>query len=350
MLKIAVQNPGFAFADESRNYNGYNYIFFQKYATAAYRCTQPIDTAQKERKFFGKPLLFDAEALNKQADVLVCFNGEPYLFGNEPEAGFYGLKLYHAMDYVFRASESCRLYRTAGVDYLFGYCRHDIHSPFFQEYYGPYQGKVIDVPFGYGQRFLDADKPFEERQNKAVALGSVNPVDDPLCPPGILDEYKSYYGDEQFTHKLRRTIVLNRKAWQEEIDSTWLPDFPDTKNVSYDPVTVMNEYTMFINDAGIMNFPPARTYEGIAAGCVMVGEELPVYAELGFRDGYNAILFEPGKYEQMIEKIRYYQVHIDELRVIHENAKKLLPRYTHEQIADRLYETIKGIAGQRGIA
>ena len=171
-------------------------------------------------------------------------------------------------------------------------------------------------------------------------MGSVNPVDDPLCPPGVLDEYKAYYKAESFTHKLRREIVQNRDKWKNEIDAELLPSYPDTKNIDYDPVEVMGHYTMFINDAGIMNFPPARTYEGIAAGCVMVAEELPIWKELGFQDGYNAVLFQAGNYEQMIGKIQYYMQNGELLNKMQKNARRLLPEYSHECIADKLFKDI----------
>lgn len=341
MLRIAVQNPVFLFRDQERSYTGYDFVFFRKYASIAYRCTAPVDCAEKEAVLSGKKTLFCAEDLEREADVLVCFNGEPYLFGNEPERNFHGLKVYHTMDFVFRAEHSSQLYRSAGVDYLMGYCRHDIHSGFFRKYFADYSGKIIPVPFGYGKRFLAAGCiPFKDRKNKAVALGSVNPVDDPLCPPGVLDEYKAYYRTEEFTHKLRREIVRNRDKWKKEIDAELLPSYPDTKNIAYDPVAVMGNYTMFINDAGIMNFPPARTYEGIAAGCVMVAEDMPIWEELGFRDGYNAVLFQAGDYGQMIKKIQYYMQNEEQLEKIQKSARMLLQRYSHECIADTLFKEI----------
>lgn len=58
---------------------------------------------------------------------------------------------------------------------------------------------------------------------------------------------------------------------------------------SYDAVERMNEYKMFINDEGENNFPQARTYEGIACGCVMVAADSPIYYDWGFVPEVNYI-------------------------------------------------------------
>lgn len=342
MLRIAVQNPQFIFADQSRNYNGYNYVFFQKYVSVVYRLTM-TGSREDEKKLYGKKIVYSPEELNELADVLICFNGEPYVYGNEPEKDFTGLKIYHAMDFVCRPEKSNKMYEDADVDYLLGYCDHSKYSVFFRKYYPRYEGRVISVPFGFGDRFLTASKSFRERKNMAVALGAVNPVNDPLCPKGVLDEYVEFYKFVEFTHELRWEISKNREKYRGEIDTEYLPEYPVTKNMSCNPVEIMNDFTMFINDLGIMNFPPARTYEGVAAGCVLVGEKSDVYTSLGFVDGVNAILFEPKNYREMIEKIRFYMNNFDKLEVLHDNAKLLLTNFTHEKIADLLYNEIERI-------
>ncbi len=339
-IRIAVHNPVFLLEDQYKNFNGYNYIFTLKYASSIY-----ITDYRKLWRYRKKLLEMNREdikiiiseaGLNRSCDILVGFTGRPDKILHCVSRKYRGMKIYHVMDYVMNASKSYKKLAKCEVDYVMGYCDHSKYCEFFKKYYPSYSGRVISVPFGFGDRFVNA-KEFEERCNKAIALGSVNPIND--VSDGSLDEYTEFYNTETFTHKLRRAIVENREKWSAWIDDK-LPTYPETKNAHYDPVTELNNYTMFINDAGLMNFPPARTYEGIACGCVMVAENKEIYKELGFIDSVNCILFEPGNYEQMITKIDYYMKHSEILKNIHKNALLLSKRYTHENIAKRLYGEI----------
>ena len=341
-LVIAVQSPVCIFANQEKNFNGYNFVFIEKYCDVIY--VRRLRKYWKYRKrlielgWNNKKLCLSDRILNKRADILVCFNGCPYAKENTPPENYHGKKIYHVMDFVFFTKRAVQALVNGKVNYLMGYCEHDKESDFFRKFYSAYINKVIPVPFGYGKRFQNKLE-FAERINKAVAVGSVNPVDDPLCPEHMLDEYVEYYKGERFTHKLRRAIVKNRERWKGEIDDL-LPTWPETKNPDYDPVEVLNQYTMFINDAGIMNFPPARTYEGIACGCVMVAADLHIYHVLGFEDGVNAILFRDGDYEDMIGKIEYYQQNPEKLEKMQKKSMELAEGFTHEKVADELYRKI----------
>ena len=246
------------------------------------------------------------------------------------------------MDYSDNTAKASSMYSQRGVDFLMAYSRADLNSPFFDKYFPNYHGKVISVPFGYGKRFK-CEIPFEKRENKCIALGSVNPVRDPLMAEESLKEYISYYATEEYSHPIRRAIVENLNMWQDCISSR-LPVFPETKNPKYDAVKELNNYTMFINDASIDNFPPARTYEGIASGSVMVAEDLQIYRDLGFINGENCILFEHRDYDQMIQKIRYYMQNPEELMAIQKKSITLSKKFSHVNVAKELYDRIRDIA------
>lgn len=344
-MRIAIENPTFLLTDQSRNFNGYNYIFFKKYVDTVYIMDpRKISAYRKVFSSMGKEtirIVYSGRVLNSRTDVLVCFNGQPNRLLHKPPALFKGIKIFHIMDFVFYTKDANTALEKASVDYLMGYCNHGKHNEFFRKMYPSYIDKILPVPFGYGERFKYL-KPFEERINKAIAVGSVNPVNDPLCPKGMLDDYIAFYPNVQFSHILRREIVLNREIWADAIDNL-LPIFPETKNPHYDPVKILNDYTMFINDEGLMNFPPARTYEGIACGCVMVAANTNVFTELGFEDGVNAILFQPGNYDDMMLKIRYYMMHPLELKFIQNKSLQLAKSFSHESIADKLYNDIRRI-------
>ena len=339
-IRIAVHNPIFLLQDQYKNFNGYNYVFTLKYADVLYITDyRNICEYKKKLKELNREdirIVYTTTALNRMSDIVIGFSGRVDKLLHCCSAHYHGLKIYHVMDYVYCAHKANNKLKKRKVDYVLGYCNHGKHCGFFQKYYSGYKDKVIAVPFGFGERFK-AYKPFNERINKAIALGSVNPIND--AKDKSLKEYAAFFDSEEFTHKLRRAVVLHRDEWREYIDDK-LPTHPETKNPFYDPVEELNNYTMFINDAGLMNFPPARTYEGIACGCVMVAEDREIYKDLGFVDSVNCILFEPGNYEQMVSKVEFYIKNPQLLINMHDNSVTLSKKYTHGSVASYLYREV----------
>ena len=208
------------------------------------------------------------------------------------------------------------------------------------KYYPTFKNKVVSIPFGYHKRFQPLNT-FYKRQKKAVILGSLNPINDPRCKKEEIKSYMEFFGKNNFMHPIRYKLAFDREnlLYQKVIDIR-LPVYPQTKDFSYDAVEMMNRYQMFINDESVLNFPPARTYEGIAAGCVMVCTDNSIYKDLGFINKKNCIMFKKGDYEDLVKKIKYYQKNQKELAKIQKNSLKLAENFTHEKIADLLYEEI----------
>lgn len=344
---IALHNPSFIFEDQRRNFNGYNLEFLRRFVGVIYlskpwhypRYVKRLQELGIEPERFR--FTFTVRALNRRADALLSFNGTPYHPFHAPPAAFEGLKVYHVMDYVFRASEAYQALLRGGTDRVMGYCRHDRHSPFFQRYYPGFADKVVAVPFGFGSRFRN-ERPFQERINRCIALGSVNPVDDPLCPPGLLTEYVAFYRDEVWTHRLRRALAEHQGSLADVMDSK-LPAFPETKNPHYDAVQELVSHTVFVNDQGLLNFPPARTYEGIACGTVMIAPESPIYSDLGFEAGVNYIPTDGEDLGHFRRQLEHYLGDPARLLQIHERTLELAQRYTHVRVAETLFQEIQEI-------
>lgn len=346
-MKIAIHNPQFIFQDQTKNFNGYNFEFLKNHTDIIY-LSKPwhIFRYKRRLKELGVDsskfdFVFSIATLNQKADVLLSFNGVPYVKHFTPPKKFKGLKIWHTMDYVFKASESNKILVENGVHYVMGYTRHDKYCPFFQKYYADFKDKVISVPFGYGERFV-SNKLIDERIKKCIALGSVNPVNDLLCNPGILDEYIEFYKDEIWTHKFRRVLAENVGNLNDIMDSR-LPTLDKTKNPNYNPVDEVNNYQFFVNDEGLMNFAPARTYEGIASGSIMIASKNEIYEDLGFIDGVNYISFEKNDLESF--KIKIFEA-IDgkyNLENMQRKSLELAKRYTHKKIANDLYLKINEV-------
>ncbi|BDI28887.1 hypothetical protein CCAX7_009380 [Capsulimonas corticalis] len=349
-MRVAIQNPNLAL-DQSRNFNGYDFEFLRQFkpiiyvpdlrgVPRRYKALLQLGWKPQEIRFAVGP-----RQLNHMADVLVCFAGTPYDLRNKPPRDFHGLKVFHVMDYVFRAEESHQILADSGVQYVMGYTDHGKYCPFFQKYYPSFCGKVISVPFGYGARF-ENKLPYADRTPKVIALGSVNPVDDPAVPDrAMLKEYIDFYANVRWTHQWRRILAENEENLANIMDSQ-LPHFPETKNPDYDAVAMMNQYRMFANDEGLMEFPPARTFEGTAAGCVMVSSDHASYGDYGFLDGVNCVMHRRHDLSDFQEKVRYYIDHPDKLAQISQNSTEMVrTRYSHPQIASDLHEHLRELWG-----
>ena len=374
MMRIAVHNPFRCFGDQTRNHNGYNYEFVRQFKPILYfpdwklrfvtdrglrNFLRSLKTAVRGR--FGwdrthglRPQLIDSalnpdefdfafslEELNRKADVLICFNGYPYREENQPVKAFRGMKIYHAYEYVFRATEANQALVNGGVDYVMGYTDHGKYCPFFQNFYPTYRDRVIPVPFGFGQRF-QVKVDFDQRVPKPIALGAVNPVNDPtVADPTELQDYVQFYEGTTWTHQWRRLLVEHETELSNIMD-TRLPHYPRTKDFSYDAVGLLNQYAMFVNDEGLMAFPPARTYEGTAAGSVMISSDHPSYTDLGFVDGQNCIMHQKHDIADFRDKVTFYQQNPDKLAAIAANSVMMVRnRYSHAQVARSLYTDIE---------
>ncbi|MBN4067474.1 glycosyltransferase family 1 protein [Simkania negevensis] len=349
-MRVAIQSPLFLFGDQKKNYNGFDFAFFKLFKPAIYlpgkKKLKYPRLRQRIRELGLNPndyeFILSPWGLNRKIDALICFAGRADLPAFAPVKGFHGLKVYHLMDYVFQADRCKKNLVDAGVDYVMGYTDHGKYCPFFHKHYPQYIDKVIPVPFGFGERF-QRTVPFQERKQKVIAAGSVNPVRDPMVKnPDDLKEYTTFYQDEEWTHRWRRKLAENTIPLQSMMESV-LPQFPKTKDFSYDVVSLFNQYQMFANDEGLLAFPPARTYEGAAVGCTMIAAHHPCYTDLGFEDGVNCILHNPLDLDDFKERTVYYQEHQNELERIAEAGYNLVTsRYTHEKVAHTLFNHIKG--------
>lgn len=346
-MKIVINYPDFMLQDINLvfNWHGYSRTFVMKYADAIY--VQNLDKAglfKEKFKELGKKveIISKVEELDENEDVLVGFRIG--FSGTADLEQFNGIKIFHTMDYYLNAKKQYELLKELKADYVIGHCQLDKYSHFFGTYYPNYVGKVISLPFGYGSRFKSV-VPFEKRINKAVGLGSINKVNDAMLKEEEVRECLEFFKNRQYQHEGRKYIQDNSVEFQDCVDA-FFPTPERQKDFTYDAVEKLNSYKMFFNDAGMSNFPPARTYEGIACGCVMVAEENDIYGELGFEANINYIAFTKGDFQDMAEKIRYYMKHEEELVKMHVKSLELAKRYTHEKVAEHLYKEFKKVFAQ----
>ncbi|MGJ3242702.1 MAG: glycosyltransferase [Opitutales bacterium] len=348
-MRLAVHVPKFLFFDRQRDFLGYAFAFFKKYRPILYFPSLKRSLLggrgfeQLIRSKAGEDtvdLVYSMRELNRRADVLISFNDFPYLPERQPPRKFQGLKVWHVMDYVFRPREACEALTTGGVDTIMGYADHGRYCPFFREFYAPFVDRLIPVPFGFGDRFK-RNTPFPDRIPKAIALGSVNPVDDPQARSREdLADYIRFFRDHTWTHRWRRALVEHRETLAPVMDSQ-LPVFPETKNPEYDAVEMLNRYAFFPNDEGLMQFPPARTYEGMAAGALLVGNDHPCYRDIGLRDGVNCVLH-PSRdvtaFRERLEALRNSPAEAE--RLAEAGYRHVRKHFSHQAVAEHIHRQV----------
>lgn len=339
---ICIYEPQVIFWGVAAGFHGYALKFINDYATCIY--VRGFKKSLLYRRQLWKmgirryiPIIHSLEKADEECHSLVGF-----VVPNENDdeiLKFHGTKYFHLMDYYLMVDRNREFLSRYHIDYVIGHTQMDKNCPFFCKYYPEYVGKVISLPFGYARRFR-CYKPFDERRNLAVGLGSINPVDDPLLKPEMKRQFLDYFKGYTYMHPLRRYLQTHKDEFSEVVDAKF-PDPSKQKDFSYDAVEILNQYTMFINDAGLSNFPPARTFEGIACGCVMVAEYNSIYTELGFKPDINYIAFPNRDYNTLKQKIKYYISHEEELNEIQLNSVELAKKFTHEAVAKELYTVIE---------
>ena len=305
---------------------------------------------QTDVKWRDFNLLFSKGSVKKHSDILIY----PWGVGDGDERrlenikrtfqNFDGMKVFHVMDPQYMPARCHEMLMESGVDYMMGYARHDRHSSFFRQMYPAFEGRVIDVPFGFNDEW-EVRKPFQDRKDRCLGTGTIEPFNSAIVKntEDKLREYLAYFGkDYHCIHELRYLVNEAREKYQDILDCRF--HNKNIKNPNYvdDVVGLFNDYKLFLNDESLSNFPPIRTYEGMAAGCVMVCNENDCYRDLGFQDKINCIMFKKYDLDDMAEKIRYYLFdRPEELEAIQKRAVEFVrSRFNHSAIADLMHSKL----------
>lgn len=233
-------------------------------------------------------------------------------------------------------------------------CEADVlnDSPLFREIFPVNGKKMLLLPYVAKQRF-ERKTEYCKRNNKAVALGS-------FSQSHKYQLYKEIYGTE-WLHPMRWEILQNKDRCQKQIECMIEelkfpePYFEIGKNenggikflkrvinhffmaynspfrmngkqgeyYSKDRVALLNDYKMFIYPEEITGVPALGFVEGMSCGCAYIGLDSPMYTKLGMKPGEHYIGYD-GTYDDLLEKIRYYQEHGDELERIAENGYRFV--------------------------
>ena len=205
----------------------------------------------------------------------------------------------------------------------------------FGDCFGWFDKQYLVIPFVFADRFKVV-KPFAERQNKAVSVGTIT------YPGGYLNKY---YGNNCL-QPARKQIYDNAEAlkpWIDCFNSDYLEDVKavntstgtakflkvirrlhdkfflghQKKYYSFDMVEKFNDYKMCVVGEEINGLPGIGFVEGMACGCAYFGQTVGYYEDYGMKEGVHYIGYD-GTLDDLKAKIGYYQQpeHQQELETI----------------------------------
>ena len=274
------------------------------------------------------------KVLKKESDirhddivVVYEFFRPQFDFGSRPDA-FVALSQLHFLVGQARVMEK--------LDPDLIYNESDLQKHFvgFNDYFSWFHKQYLVIPFVYGERFKVV-KPFSERQNKAVSVGTVT-----------YPEYiRKYYGTNclQPARKQVYDHAEELKPWVDCFNSDYLENMKQMtvktsdsvikktiarlhskfftghqkKYYSFDMVEKFNDYKMCVVGEEITGLPGIGFVEGMASGCAYIGQTVGYYEDYGMKEGVHYIGYD-GTLDDLKAKISYYQQpeHQQELETI----------------------------------
>lgn len=198
------------------------------------------------------------------------------------------------------------------------------YSTMHNKFFDWFDGEFLVQPFVYAERFKSY-KPFAERQNKAVSVGTITYMHnitpyygDPCAQParkqikenaaeltGYLDCFNSDYMEDDDLKKITPNDMFITKMYKRIYNK--FHSGRQKKYYSFNMVDKFNDYKMCIVGEEIMGIPGVGFVEGMACGCAYIGQTIGYYEDYGMKEGIHYIGYD-GTLEDLKAKIAYYQM------------------------------------------
>ncbi len=298
-------------------------------------------------------------------------------------------KVVNLSHYGYNAGMGSKNTEAAEIDLFVSENNLAKNSKFFQYYYNWYKKDVYVLPFVPQKRFRRIIN-FEDRRNKAIAIGSIT---FPMADKDFINFFKhdklqpmrhEIYNNSKRLDKFIDSYISHisenrqstssdpkyRKAKSEKKHSVYLRKCKNSLNrlirilivasrilihivrkkrsiklgskerqyYKFDIVEKYNEYRMFVCPEEVIDLPGIGFVEGMACGCAYLGKIDPMYSDLGLVDKIHYIGYD-GTIEDLISKIEYYQNNPAELEKIAERGHKFVKENFNEKIVCKKYFT-----------
>jgi glycosyltransferase involved in cell wall biosynthesis len=149
-----------------------------------------------------------------------------------------------------------------------------------------------------------------------------------------IDSYISYIyedkleisEDDNIFIRIYKKMVNKYKPWRQ------------SKYTSFDMVNKFNEYLCFVCPEEVVGMPGIGFVEGMACGTAYIGLDTSYYRKLGLKPGIDYITYD-GTLEDLIDKIKYCQAHVEETRKIGINGREFVYKnFNQKVVAKNLFD------------
>jgi len=253
-------------------------------------------------------------------------------------------KIVHLTHYLYNPKVGADNLRTLDPDLLVAENDLKENSKYFNRYFDDVAGDFYQLPYVAGVRF-DRRRAFGERVNKLGVTGSITyKLQDP--------EFIDFFGQGEL-QPMRRKLYQQRANIADQIDCL-IYDLDESRRMlaeaessgdtgqevrakikalqreyyNTDIVEFFNRYTMFSVPEEVCDLPGIGFIEGMACGTAYFGIDDPMYRSIGMIPGINYVAYD-GTVSGLLEKITYYQMHLDEL----ESIANLGYQFAHEKMS-----------------
>lgn len=244
---------------------------------------------------------------------------------------------FHTFEYHYKTEKLIRILKTIKPKIILSYGRQEKKCNYFKNILDkaglPSSTKYIPFYFGYSTKYIPTKEMTKKRKYNCCLLGSFQPL---LIEKNSYHMYAVFFNKKNISH-----THLTRKKLQEIKFINKLNDnalfhprtgWKSTERMSYDNKDILKNSNFFINDLSILNFPPARLFEGIACGSIPVDYYNDIYIEMGFKNNENIIFIEEGKELEQILKLQ--DIEINKLKHMRFEVIKLAKeKFSQQQIA-----------------
>ncbi|MFH0815004.1 MAG: glycosyltransferase [Candidatus Falkowbacteria bacterium] len=301
-------------------------------------------------------IIFNKKRLRIDEDILFGFAFCSELFLNEQllsksiMKSFNGLKILHASHFYKFTKRVAENVHKAGIKYMVA--ETDLKkSPYFNKFFG-FIEKVYILPHVLREKYIKITD-FANRKNICLALGTLvieSAQDksnqdyleffkiDTLHPMRkIIFENKDNLPQIDCCinlHNKDRMVISQKSKWYNKngffklfYDLFFLAEGKEYH--SMDIVKKYNEYKMFIAPEENIGLTSINVCEGMACGCAYIGLDSDMYKDMGMIGTQHYIAYD-GMFEDLKNKINYYQNHPSELEQIAQNGYV----FAHENFAE----------------
>lgn len=230
------------------------------------------------------------------------------------------------------------------------------NSEYFKHYFQWYKNSVLILPYVYNKRFMLLND-FNMRENLCLATGSlfyfkrtediIDCIDfyntDTLHPMRKeiyekQDELKDviFSRISDLTSEIQSKEVLGKSIIKDFFAKIYNLFYVKQKEYyKFDMVNEYNKYKMFIVPEEITGLPAIGFVEGMACGAAFIGLSSPIYKDMGLIENFHYISYD-GSLKDLVKKIRYFQLHNDELQRIAKNGYEfVINNFNGEKIAQQ---------------